>query len=544
MQRSIAKRKPKVQAMQAPRERAREHGATARGWETSAPWISALVAVALAAAMATGVRDFLLDDAYIHLAYAKSLGLGDGPSYNPGDWETGCSSPLWVLLLAVWPLPRDPSASPVVAVELLGLLLHGATAWLGARVTMALAHDGERSRFGIALLGGLLVASTPTALQAAVSGMEVPLAAALILGTTAAVLRGRTTLSAVLAALSVWARPEALVYVCTLAGVLLLARTWPRVRSRETPEHATTHERERPDVRPPLLALVGAAAAMLAWVAYAMLVSGHPFPNAQYVKGMGGGLAGLDYVANEVLPWQPWLVGLGGVVLLGLALLGDVRERRIEGPAIAIAVLVTVIAIAITRPLHPGTLFYESRYFAIVACAPAVLVARGVRGCPRWLAAVLLVPVAVVQALTAYELAALSREHADDVHALHTRVAHALATTLPGDAIVGVEAAGATRYFTPRSMTIVDLVGLNDGEAARLHFDRDAKLCHFVRRRPTHLLLPSEWAPAFEPVFELVPLAHFDDPYYTQTWPPHARGVRLFAVGRIRDPWRRRCTRS
>ena len=50
-----------------------------------------------------GERDFCLDDAWIHLSYAKSLRLGEGLSYNPHDWETGCSSPLWVLVLAAWP---------------------------------------------------------------------------------------------------------------------------------------------------------------------------------------------------------------------------------------------------------------------------------------------------------------------------------------------------------------------------------------------------------------------------------------------------------
>src|ERR1700755_404930 len=86
---------------------------------------AALIAFAPAIFMLVGGHDFCLDDAWIHLAYAKSLRLGDGLSYNPGDWETGFSSPLWVFFLAALPW----GSSPVVAVKLFGGLCHAALAW-------------------------------------------------------------------------------------------------------------------------------------------------------------------------------------------------------------------------------------------------------------------------------------------------------------------------------------------------------------------------------------------------------------------------------
>src|SRR5690606_18571717 len=91
----------------------------------------------IAGLVALAPRDFALDDAWIHMAYAKSLGLGDGLSYNPGDWETGTSSPLWVLLLAVWPIGGDP----VVSVMALGVLLHAATAGGAAWLALRLGRD-------------------------------------------------------------------------------------------------------------------------------------------------------------------------------------------------------------------------------------------------------------------------------------------------------------------------------------------------------------------------------------------------------------------
>ncbi|HET6335725.1 MAG TPA: hypothetical protein VFG30_21015, partial [Polyangiales bacterium] len=84
--------------------------------------IAFVIALAAAVFMLAGGVDFCLDDAWIHLAYAKSLRLGDGLSYNPGDHETGFSSPLWVLLVAVMPW----GASPVLSVKLIGTLCHGA----------------------------------------------------------------------------------------------------------------------------------------------------------------------------------------------------------------------------------------------------------------------------------------------------------------------------------------------------------------------------------------------------------------------------------
>jgi len=120
-------------------------------------------------------------------------------------------------------------------------------------------------------------------------------------------------------------------------------------------------------------------------------------------------------------------------------------------------------------------------------------------------------------------------------------VAHTIADTLPRDARVAVEGAGAPRFFAPRSMTILDLVGLNDHEAARRHFDRVAKLCHLVRLRPTHMAMPADWVPLYAPVFALRPVARFDDPQYTQVDPPRALTVLLMQVDAIHPDWLARC---
>ncbi len=493
--------------------------------ERSACVGAALIAAGFAGLFIVGSRDFPLDDAWIHLAYAKSLRLGDGLSYNPGDWETGASSPLWVLALASWPL----SEHPVVAVKLLGLLLHAATAWLAVGLTLDLGRQRASLKRPVPLsslgwLAGTLVATHPVLLQGATSGMEVPLAAALLLGTTRAAVMGAARPAAALGFFALLARPEALVHLVALAAVLAWAR-----------------RTDRGGWRAPVFAAGGALVALGAWVLYDLAVSGHPWPNTQYVKGVGGGLDGLGYVLEEVLPWHPWLVSLSGAGLLALALVREIRERRWEIAAIVVAAAATMVAIAITRPLHPGVGFYESRYFAIVAPAFPIAATFGLVGLHRAWGVLGVAPLAVVTGLQVAEIHPITRAAEEDTRLLHTTAARHLAEALPADAVVGVEGAGATRFFAPRSMTIVDLVGLNDREAAHLHFDVEGKMCHVVHRGLTHLLVPTDWLPVFGHAFELTPEAAFVDDHYTQVHPPRRLEVVLLTVDGIRPAWATRC---
>jgi len=492
--------------------------------ESNAPIVSAVLAVVLAAMVVWPATDFALDDAWIHLDYAKSLRLGDGWSYNPGDHEAGCSSPLWVLLLAVWPTAGDP----VPSVLALGVLLHGLSAWAGAALALSVARrrasvSAPLPAFSIGMLAGALVATSPLHLHGVGSGMEVPLASALVLGIAWATSEARGWTAATLGGLGVLARPE-------LAGwtAVLTAAAWA-ARGAITPEQR----------RAATLAMGGAIAATIAWSIWLLATVGVPVPNAWFIKGRGGALSGLAYVAEQVAPWQPWLIGLGGVVLAGAALRRHVRERDATTTIVAIASIVTVVVVAATRPLHDGVQFFEARYFAPLLVPLPVIVALGLGALPRMWAVIALVPVALLTGLQAKDTRARVRASADDIHVLHRQPAQYLASELPPDAVVAVEGAGATRFFAPRTMTIVDLVGLNDHVAARLHHDREAKICHWIARAPTHAVVPAEWLGLLDGIFALEPLAVFDDPEYTQVEPVRPVRVVVVAVGPPRPG--RRC---
>ncbi|MEM7156454.1 MAG: hypothetical protein AAF799_26620 [Myxococcota bacterium] len=501
---------------------------TSGSFEARAAWLAALVAVLLAAPFIAGPHDFPLDDAWIHLSYAKSLRLGDGASYNPGDGELGFSSPLWMVLLAVWPIAGDP----VRPVQLLGLLLHGLTAWVAAHLGLSLARErasveAPMPLLSITLLAGVFAAATPTLVQAATSGMEVSLTAALVLAVAWAMVSGRVGASAILGALAVLARPEALGFVVALAAGL---SPW-RWRSQAP----------RPAVVAPLAAVVGAATALALWLGYCFMMLEQWWPNAQYVKGEGGGLEGLGYISEQVLPWQPWLISASGVILVVLAARNDLKKRRPELVALLAATLLTLFAIALSRPLDPSTQFYQRRYFTPFVVVITVLLPFGLPLARRWLALLLVVPIAIASGLQIHALHERTQGLRADIHQLHGALAETIVEQLPADARIAVEGAGAPRFFAPRSMIIIDLVGLNDHEMAQQRDDVKGKLCHVVRQRPTHFAIPADWVGSFAPVFALRPIARFDDPVYTQVDPPRALTLLLLEVEDIHPAWVEGC---
>lgn len=489
--------------------------------EASANTVAALTAAVLGGLVVWGLRDFALDDAWIHLSYAKSLRLGDGWSYNPGDHEAGITSPLWVALLAVWPT----AGNPVTPVLLFGTLVHAIAGWTASALAIAIGRRqatlGEPLPLrSIALLAGLFTASAPLLLHGIGSGMEVPLAAALALALAWAMVEGHPRTALVLGVLALFARPELGAFAAVLAGAAVVAR-------KRLPAAS---------VRAAALGLVGACAAGLVWCTWLYATVGAPVPNGWFVKG-GGSTSGLGYLVGEVLSWQPWLVGIGPLGLAALALRRELGKGGAHVTVIVAASVATLLAIALSRPFHPGVQFFEARYFAPFVAIPVLAVGFGIAAVRRWIAVVLLVPGIALTSLQVGDTLARIRAAVDDTRVLHTQVARFVAANLPADAVVAVEGAGALRYHTPRTMTIVDLVGLNDHVAARLHKDRTAKQCHWVARGPTHAVIPAHWLPILAETFELAPVAAFDDEAYSQVEPVGPLRVVVVALVAVRPDW-------
>jgi hypothetical protein len=471
--------------------------------------IAFVIALAAAVFMLAGGVDFCLDDAWIHLAYAKSLRLGDGLSYNPGDHATGFSSPLWVLLVAVVPW----GANPLLSVKLIGALCHATTAWGAASLTEAvLVERGATSTRLQATAAGLICALDPALTFAAVSGMEVSLAAALLVWSVRASLGGRNVACALLSACAVWARPESLFFL----GMWSVLR-YESVRKRRA-----------------IVPLVAAGGAMLIWIAYCMSVSGYPFPNTYYAKRDAKLARGLVYIARQYLPNHAWFVGVAGVALLGLALSRAGEQRRL-----VLAWLTAIIAIAGSREIFPNVLFYCWRYFAPLAAFPCVALACALPD-RRAFAAYALAPIALASMWMLPNARALQRAQENDILLSHTQPAAWAAATLPPDARLLVEGAGATRFTLPRTARVIDVAGLN--LAAVVHApDSRARVCAALRLKPTHALLPDDFFRAFAPVLDLEPLRQFVDPNYRIAATPRVERVLAARVIQIKPAVRQFC---
>ena len=493
-----------------------------------------LVPVALALACgALRVRspELCLDDSYIHLAYARSLRLGEGLSYNPFDWETGATSPLWVVLLALWPgaLPDG------VGVKLVGLVFHALatgvlacltlemlqaslTAGPSAGANVRVSTSGARVKAPLlAALAASSFAVDPLALQAATSGMEVSLATALALGLALLLARARYGAAALLAALASWTRPELAVFATAASvGVALVRRS-----------------------RAALLTLLAAACASAATALYCQAVSGHPLPNTYYVKGRPFALEQLAYLAGEVLPAQPYVLsGVGAV----LCLYGLWRAGRVHGVLAALlgAAGLCLLATASTRVQYPGVQFAQSRYFAPLLWLLPLAAAAGaaeLRRVPAGLGLGLPLALALVLGVRGAEQ---QRAQEQGVTRLHVEPAR-FVSALDDVRVLGVEGAGALRYFTPRQLRVVDVVGLNDRALAHVRGKPGARICQLLRAGITHFAYPEPWSEFLGKGFELEPLARFTQRAYAQTQPALDWTVIVARVRRVQPEQAQAC---
>ena len=240
------------------------------------------------------------------------------------------------------------------------------------------------------------------------------------------------------------------------------------------------------------------------------------------------------YFGLRVLPAQAWSSGLSGLVLVGYALARPGAPRTLP-----LAWLSAVIAIAGSRELLPPTLFYCTRYFAIFAALPCVLVASQLPERRLWRALALL-PIVAANLWLLPAAQRLQRAQEDDIIHLHTQPAQFAAATLPADARLLVEGAGATRFFLPRSVHVIDYVGLN--YAAAVHARTlPERLCAVLRARPTHMLLPDGYATSIQKSLVIEPLRTFIDRDYALTINPNPHFNALARVIGLTPPMRAMC---
>jgi len=151
---------------------------TATG-ERRAAWAAAapLAALTLGLGIAWGPSsaNFPVDDAYIHLSFARNLATGGGFAFNAGEPSTGITAPLWTLVLALLFLLPGSIITAALAVAFacyLGSTL--LTAALARRLARNLsgAGPGDSAAHWFGLAAGATFAATGNVIWFTASGME------------------------------------------------------------------------------------------------------------------------------------------------------------------------------------------------------------------------------------------------------------------------------------------------------------------------------------------------------------------------------------
>jgi hypothetical protein len=423
-------------------------------------------AVYFLAASPYAVSDFPLDDAWIHQVYARSFAFGGGFAYNPGEQEAGATSPLWVIAAAPahW-LEGFGTPAVVLAVKGIGVLL----GLIGLFYAQRLASHLSGSKT-IGMLTAAVFLLEPRFVFSALSGMEATLLFALITCGIYAMLTQRWTLASVCFGLAPVTRPEALFFLPFYGLYLFFMRRRYRAVSR------------------PLVRIIPLVP-MALWSVFCLFVNGHLLPNTFHLKAKPFHLDAQQVKAAAAIIAQH---GLASTFLVYIGLAGFLAwmSRRHRGLRLWSGIFLIAIPLAYafavmgSREMDPGG-YYWTRW---IDPASLILSLAAAIGLALILSAALERPLFIgmirrlkkrpnaVYAVSAAGLLCLAiampnllRSMADRrfhlwsdsraIHIINVAPGEWIDRTLPQNATVGVNDAGAIRYFGKRYT--IDLKGLN-----------------------------------------------------------------------------------
>lgn len=378
-------------------EERRDPGAARAGRGKARALVAVAVPTALVAVHATAYGRWIVDDAAITFAYARSVATGAGPVLQPGaEPVEGFSNPAWLALLVAgrWLGAFDRGGWFGVPDHVLfpKLLALACCAAMFASFLAAARATTTRPLL-VTMVAGAATAAVPSYVIWSASGLEssllalvaVAIAAVLARAATAGRLLATTTAvtCGLLAALAALTRPDGLIYAAAypLAVLVLLRRGDLR--------------RAATAVAAGVAAFAGPAGLYLAW---RLTTFGEVLPNTALAKSQGlPGVAGLvrplelagylgwpavllaaAAVAAALLRRAPDRAGLVALLApLGLAVAAYgvleadwMGEHRFATPVWALGALVT--AVAASRVLPPPNL--AARWVVTVAVAAAVAV--------------------------------------------------------------------------------------------------------------------------------------------------------------------------
>lgn len=479
---------------------------TARRWFRVPHRVAAVLAVLVptgaTALHALTYGRWIVDDAGITFAYARSITSGHGPVLQPGAAPVeGYSDPAWlgVLMVGRWLGLFDHGAwfgvpDYVLFPKGVALLCCAVVFFAGYRATAAVCRRPAL----VATLAGLVVAATPSFVIWSFSGLENSLLAAATVGLAAVLVTAaangrlltvRTALwCGLLAALAALTRPEGLVYAAAYPVVAVLWVT--RATLRRT-------------VWTVPLSLVGFAVPAGGYLAWRLAEFHSVVSNTTVAKSQTPPTVSDLSKAADLAGYAGWPIVLVAVVCVGTALARPSRART-GLVALLVPLLLAVLAYAVLVQDWMGEYRFATPIWPLAAYATAISMAQvlphlAVRG--RATLTVLTALACVVTGvgwqqdaarfrvgptLPVCVVAAQAREYDGYARLLGLRDATVLLPDIGGTALV-------------THLRVVDLAGLADARIAEYwaHSDMDGLRNYvFTSLRPTIIHAHGAWSKA------------------------------------------------
>ncbi|MCP4143921.1 MAG: hypothetical protein GY752_01410 [bacterium] len=285
-----------------------------------------LPAIILFAVAGIMLMNYVTDDTYIHMCYARNLVEHGEISFNVGDPTYGATSPLWIFLIAGL---MKLGIAPLLATKILGVSAGLLTLLIFDKILAAFSVPASWRWWGL-----LLVASDAWFLRWSFSGMETPLAGVfLLLLLMPAIVPSVSWLAwGVVAGLATLARPEFML----LWPVALYWHLW------------ACYEKDF-RTRPLFKSIIGFLLIYGPWLAYASSTFGRMTPETAAAKSYG-----LDFnlfsIAESIVRSIEELGAIQGILWLAIIPLLVIVARsgeRISGtPTHKNRVVVALIALS------------------------------------------------------------------------------------------------------------------------------------------------------------------------------------------------------
>ncbi len=402
---------------------------------SSAFWI--IIALTVFTGLQLQLAEYIIDDAYIHLTFAKNIAAGNGFSFNPDEPTYGVSAPIWTFLLALlsFPFSVGPGLAKILSVVL------GLAAIPLFRYTAISFGISNRT----ATLATLVWALNVWLVRWTASGMETSLAVLLLLLAFDSQVKQKK-ITGFWFGLAILCRPES----ALLALVMLI-------------DYLVTK-----GLRSALIAFASIVAVVTPWLVYAWITFGTLLPNPAKVKTDFGLPAWTDFVLG-LKRTTIILIGSNGIeIALCIALIVFilVKPLRISKENVRKAVILLSWAIIPAVFCLSRGIFIQSRYL-LIGIPPIIIGTflalerfhyRGLRIGWSYLRFILVLLLICQQLFLTWRITLPHvKAFSESVNAL-VRMSAILKWETPPEASVAIGDVGIVGYYSERY--ILDLEGL------------------------------------------------------------------------------------